>query len=88
MFDLEGILKIPHMATLLSLILGFGIAAMFRPLCKGTECMITRGPPVTDIKGSVYQFGNKCVEFTPKPIECPAKSSSVRVLETVEFASS
>ncbi len=87
MFDLEGIMKIPHMPTLISIILGFGLACIFRPLCKGSECMIVRGPPVGDIRGSVYQFGNKCVEFKPKPVECPSKTGTVRVLETMEFAS-
>lgn len=85
MFDLEGILKIPHMPTLLSLILGFGIAAMFRPVCKGSECTIVRGPPLGEIRGSVYQFGSKCVEFKPKPIECPKKADAVPVLETLEM---
>jgi hypothetical protein len=86
MFDLEGILKVPGLAALISLVLGFGIACMFRPLCKGPECIILRGPPVADIRGSVYQFGSRCVEFNAKAVECPAKGSTVPVVETVTFA--
>jgi hypothetical protein len=44
-----------------------------------------RGPPVTDIRGAVYQFGSKCVEFDAKPIECP-KAGTVPVVETITFA--
>ena len=85
MYDLDSVLKVPGLPTLISFIIGFGLACMFRPLCKGTECVILRGPPVADIRGSVYQFGSKCVEFVPKPIECP-KSQTVPVIETITFA--
>jgi len=84
MFDIEGILKVPGLAALMSMVIGFGIACMFRPLCKGPECLIVRGPPISDLRGSVYQFGSKCVEFTPKPVECPT-SKTVTVVDTVTF---
>jgi hypothetical protein len=84
MFDLESLIKIPHMATLISLVLGFGIAAIFRPLCKGPDCVILRGPPISEIRGAVYQFGTKCVEFVPKAVPCPADGRGV--VETLSFA--
>ena len=86
MFDLAGILKVPGLPTLISIVLGFGLACMFRPLCKGPECLIISGPPVSQIRGAVYQFGSKCVEFDAKPVECPAKGSTVPVVETMTFA--
>ena len=85
MFDLASIMKVPGLPTLISLVLGFGIACVFRPLCKGPECVILRGPPVGEIRGAVYQFGSKCVEFEAKPIECP-KSGTVPVVDTMSFA--
>jgi hypothetical protein len=87
MFDWINIMKVPGLATVISVLLGFGLAALFRPLCKGPDCLIMRGPPVTDIRGAVYQFGSKCVEFVPKPIACPAKTdTAVKVVETMMFA--
>jgi len=76
----------PGFATLISLILGFGIAAIFRPLCKGPDCLVIRGPPVNEIRGAVYQFGTKCVEFDAKPVECPPKNSNITVVDTLSFA--
>jgi hypothetical protein len=78
-------MEVPGLAMVMSLLIGFGIAAIFRPLCKGPECVIMRGPPVTDIRGAVYQFGSKCVEFDAKPIECP-KGGTVPVVDTMTFA--
>ncbi len=85
MFDIDAVLKVPGLATLISIVLGFGIAAMFRPLCKGPDCVVLRGPPVGEIRGAVYQFGSKCVEFDAKPIECP-KGNTIPIVETLTFA--
>jgi hypothetical protein len=78
------IMNIPGMAWLISLLLGFGVAALFRPICKGPDCVIMRGPPVDEIRGAVYQFGSKCVEFTAKPVECPADKTNI--VSTIAFA--
>jgi hypothetical protein len=84
--DLESFLKVPGLAALISFVIGFGIAAIFRPLCKGPDCLIIRGPPVNEIRGAVYQFGTKCVEFVAKAVECPPKSAGKEVVETLVFA--
>jgi hypothetical protein len=86
MFDWVGIMEIPHMATLISIMLGFGLAAIFRPLCKGPECLILRGPPVSEIKGAAFQFGSKCVEFIPTPQECPTGDAAKTIVQTLSFA--
>lgn len=82
MFDWLTIMDIPGLATVISALIGFGIAAMFRPLCKGPDCVILRGPAVSDIRGNVYQFGQKCVEFIPKTVTCPTTG----IVETLIFA--
>ena len=85
MFNWLTIMEVPGLATVISVMLGFGLAAIFRPLCKGPECVILRGPPVNDIRGAVYQFGSKCIEFDAKPIACPS-DKAVPVVETMTFA--
>lgn len=84
MASIMNVMSIPTIATLISFILGLGLAAIFRPICKGPDCLILRGPPVQDIRGSVYQFGSRCVEFNTRTVECPADKSGV--IETVSFA--
>lgn len=85
MVDWLSVMDRPIVATIMSALIGFGIAAMFRPLCKGPECVVLRGPPVNDVRNSVYQFGGKCVEFQTKPVACP-KDGSVPVIEAISFA--
>jgi hypothetical protein len=83
MINWLNIMQVQGLATLISLLLGFGLAAIFRPLCKGPECLVLRGPPVSKIRGSVYQFGSKCVEFNAKPVECPKQGE---IVDTISFA--
>lgn len=82
---LLDIMQLKGISTIISLLLGFGLAAILRPVCKGPDCVVVRGPAVSDIRNAVYQFGTKCVEFKTKPMECP-KSDTVKVVDTVSFA--
>lgn len=84
MVDFLKLMEIPNIAALLSFVLGLGVAAMFRPICNGPECVVVRGPPIQDIRDAVYQFGNKCVEFKTKPMECP--NDGTVPVDTVSFA--
>jgi hypothetical protein len=81
--SVKELLGAPGVPAFLSFMFGIGVAAMFRPICKGPDCLVVRGPPVNDIRNAVYQFGNKCVEFKTKAMECPAKSGEV--VDTVSF---
>ena len=67
----------PWVAALVSFLIGFGIAAMFRPLCKGADCIVIHGPPVRDVIDKVYQMGEKCVDFTTEVVSCPKDGSEV-----------
>ena len=77
MVDYWHYMENPWLATFLSFLIGFGIAAMFRPLCKGADCIVLHGPPVKDVINKVYQMGEKCVEFTTETMDCPKDGSEV-----------
>jgi hypothetical protein len=74
-----------NVAFLLSCVIGFGLAALLRPMCKGPDCVILRGPPVSKVRNAVYQFGSKCHEFEPKTIKCPT-DPNVKIVNTFSFA--
>jgi len=76
----------PLIAAFVSFFIGFGIAAMFRPICQGADCIVVHGPPVRDVIDKVYQMGEKCVEFTTEVTECPKNGSDV--VKTFQFVSS
>jgi hypothetical protein len=82
---LLGLLDVPWFAVFVSFMLGFGIAAMFRPLCKGPECIVLHGPPVKEVINKVYQLGGGCVEFTTEVVDCPKNQKDV--VKTVQHVS-
>jgi hypothetical protein len=74
-----------NVAFLLSCVLGFGMAALLRPMCKGPDCVILRGPPISQVRNAVYQTGSKCHEFEAKVVKCPVDENT-KVVDTFSFA--
>lgn len=55
---------------IISIIWGFGLATLFRRICKGKKCIILKAPEPNQIKKNIYKFDNKCYKFKPINIKC------------------
>lgn len=65
--------KFVHTETgkyLMSILLGFGLASLFRTVCKGKNCIIFHAPPLDQIEEKIYKYDNKCYKFTPESSKC------------------
>ena len=65
--------KFVHTVTgrmLMSIILGFGLASLFRKVCTGSNCIIYHAPPLEEIKDKTFKYDNKCYQFTTNNIVC------------------
>jgi len=67
------VLKTEKFATFFSFLIGFGIVAIAIPVCKGDSCIIKKAPTVNEMKGSTFRIGNKCYQFKPDIVDCPAE---------------
>ena len=56
----------------ISILLGLGLATMFRKACKGKDCITFQGPKYSEIDGKVYQFGDSCHSYSLQPTKCDA----------------
>ena len=65
--------------TIMSVLLGFGLASLFRRVCKGKDCLKFHAPPLEKIEDKIYKNNGKCVKYT----QVPTKRSSL--IKTVEF---
>jgi len=61
----------------MSALLGFGLATLFRTVCKGKNCIVFKAPPMDEIKDKVYKHENKCYKFTTVTTKCDAKKRNV-----------
>jgi hypothetical protein len=54
----------------ISIILGLGIATLFRKVCKNRECLVFHAADYKKIKDQVFEFGGKCYTFEEKAEKC------------------
>jgi hypothetical protein len=72
--------KFVHTQTgklIMSILLGFGLASLFRTVCKNKECLIFHAPPLEQIQDKIYKNGDKCVKYSPLPTKCKADVKTV-----------
>jgi hypothetical protein len=63
---------------LMSIILGLGLASLFRTICKGSKCNVIKAPPMEEIDGQIYKFDGKCYEIQTNPIKCDSKRQTLK----------
>lgn len=62
---------------ILSAILGFGLATIFRTVCKDKNCLIFKAPPLDQIDNKVYKFQDKCYKYTSVSKACDSAKEVV-----------
>ena len=75
--------KLVHSNTgkyVMSIILGIGIATLFRVTCTGNKCNIYKAPPLDEIEDKIYRFDDKCYKMGTNATTCDSKK------EIYEFA--
>lgn len=58
---------------MLSVILGIGLAALFRRACSGDGCFVIKAPSARDINDYVYKVDKACYKYTPNVVPCAYK---------------
>ena len=72
--------KFVHTETgkiLMSILLGFGLASLFRTVCKDKNCLIFHAPPLDKFKDKIYKNGDKCYKYNPVSTKCNASAKTV-----------
>ena len=55
---------------IISIILGLGLASLFRQVCKGSQCIIVKGPRSDEIKNNFYKIDDDCYKYSQSVVEC------------------
>ena len=65
----------------ISLLLGLGLATLFRNVCTGDKCITFNGPVINDMDENIYKYDEKCYKYKTVAAKCdPLK----RVIDTAE----
>ena len=63
---------------LMSALLGFGLATLFRKVCTDKKCIIFNGPIIGDFDKKTYQYDGKCYKYKTVASKC---DSTKRIID-------
>lgn len=66
MFNVKRFLHTEVGKILISVILGLGVASLFRKVCKDKECIEFKGPVIHEIDGRIFKYGDDCYKYKQK----------------------
>ncbi len=68
-------------SILISVILGLGLAALFRSTCRGSGCVIVRAPDLADVRQHTYRVSaDACYRYTPEVVPCQRAAASASAM--------
>ncbi len=67
---LDKLFKTKEGVIIVSIILGLGLASVFRQVCKGSNCIIIKGPSIDEVTRHTYKIDKDCYKYSPVVVEC------------------
>jgi len=64
---------------IISIILGLGLATMFREVCKDKTCMVFKAVGEKEIKDKIYKYDNKCYKYSLKSSSCNTNKQIISI---------
>lgn len=79
--NLKRLITSPFGKIILSILLGIGLASLFRKVCTDKNCIVFNGPIISDIDGKTYKHGDKCYKYTTHPDKCDSTKKIINMGE-------
>jgi len=73
MGQVTEIMNTSYGPMIVSVILGLGLATIFRRVCEDKQCMVVKSPNSEEIERYYYKIQNDCYQYTPETVECSTK---------------
>lgn len=70
--NIKTMLSTPSGSIIISILLGLGLAAVFRRACNGNRCIVIKGPSPSEVAQNYYKVNSNCYKYTPVFTECDA----------------
>jgi hypothetical protein len=70
--------------VVMSVLLGFGLATIFRAVCRGSGCQVIKAPPLAELEKPVKQADGKCVAYDRVPIDCAVAQKAGKKIVQME----
>lgn len=64
---------------MISILLGLGLATLFRKACNDRSCLSFNGPVISEIDGKTYKFGEFCYKYELQAAKCDSTRRTVEI---------
>lgn len=79
MIHIERLLNTPLGKFFISVLMGLGLATLFRKTCTAENCIMFNGPVISEIDGKTYQFGEMCYQYKMSPVKCDPMRKTIEI---------
>jgi len=62
-----------------SILLGLGLATIFREVCKDNECIIFYAPDLNEVENKIYKQDGKCYKYSLVSTKCDNTKKNVLI---------
>lgn len=81
-FNFQKFIKSDSGRFIVSVILGFGLASLFKKVCKGKGCYRFVAPEMVKIDNKIYSFDDKCYTYKPKAVGCNVQKKKIHFTDS------
>lgn len=64
---------------IISILLGLGLASLFRKVCTDKNCIKFDGPIISELEEKIYEHGNKCFQYKLKSEKCNSMKKIIKL---------
>lgn len=76
--DIKKIIDSDRAAIVMSIILGLGVATIFRKICTEKDCVIFEPPSKDFLTKGILKYDNKCYQNETQHVRCDKNKKKVR----------
>lgn len=77
MLQLTKFLENPEGRIIMSIILGFGLASLFKMSCSGKNCIVYNTALDDNIENNIYGYNDDCYKYSRKQVTCNSDKKTV-----------
>ena len=75
--NFKRLLTTPTGQILISIMLGLGLATLFRKLCTDKNCIVFNGPVISET--DIYKHDDKCLQYTMESTSCDTQKKMIDI---------
>jgi hypothetical protein len=77
--NFKRLLYTPLGQFFISVLLGLGLATIFRKVCADKNCITFKGPVLSEIEGKTFKHGDKCYTYKVESAKFDKLKKSVNI---------